>query len=164
MEMRANFVLVGTDMVERKHIMNSVGFRGKNYCEYCKITGVSRNGIYCPHLPPHNAPESIKEREMKLRENDQPYYKFRDRHKHPCQLKTNAGWRKVLEYVRTHPEDMEFARSYGIKGPTVLGDLPGIIFPWSFPPDAMHLLYENVLVLVINHMDFFVFVGVNILK
>ena len=32
---KAHICLVGTDMVERRKAMNSLGFRAKSYCEYC---------------------------------------------------------------------------------------------------------------------------------
>ena len=48
-----------------------------------------------------------------------------------------------------------FGNSYEVKGKSILGALPGIRFSWSFPPDVMHLFYENVIPIGIKHYRFY---------
>ena len=52
-----------------------------------------------------------------------------------------------------------FGDAYGVKGASILGALPGIKFPWSFPPDVMHLFYENVIPRVTRHYRGVFFMG-----
>ena len=47
--------------------------------------------------------------------------------------------------AKTHAEEKRLGMKYGIKGRTILMSLKSLSFPFSFPYDFMHLLYENVL-------------------
>ena len=59
--------------------------------------------------------------------------------------------RASLRHVGAKKYRNQFGDSYGVKGKSILGALPGIRFPWSFPPDVMHLFYENVIPRIIKH-------------
>ena len=45
----------------------------------------------------------------------------------------------------------EAADLTGISGLAILAQLPSIEFPRSFPPDSMHLFFENVLPALVRH-------------
>ena len=146
---KAHFCVVGSDMVERRKLLVSWGFHGKQYCEYCTIKGLAKakGSIYCPHLPPKDAPKAIRDRERGMKDKGLLHYEFKDLSTplEPCPIKTNKKWRQVVDYLKGGTSDAPlFAKKYGVRGESVLGKLPGIVFPWSFPPDHMHLLDENI--------------------
>ena len=47
-------------------------------------------------------------------------------------------------------EKERLGQKHGIKGLSILEKLPTIDFPLSFPIDAMHNLFENILKLQVN--------------
>ena len=49
-----------------------------------------------------------------------------------------TGDKKAIEYT-------------GISGLAILAQLPSIDFPRSFPPDSMHLFFENVIPVMVRH-------------
>ena len=90
--------------------------------------------------------------------------------------KTDKNWRRVAEFVdKGRPSDgsdsdgppalyskkirNQFGDKYGVKARSIFLGLPGISFPWSFPPDAMHLFYENVVPRVVKHYRGVYFLG-----
>ena len=52
---------------------------------------------------------------------------------------------KEVESVGTEVWREELAKAYGIKGIPVLSYLRSLRFPWSFPYDFMHLVWENII-------------------
>ena len=63
-------------------------------------------------------------------------------------MRTNEEFKSNAQSVvtaRTRSEENDLAKSYGIKGRTILLSLDSLSFPHSFPYDFMHLIYENTL-------------------
>lgn len=94
--------------------------------------------MYCPFTPPSNPPgskdcsewETYNQENLPIRNND------------------------TFRYDATHIEetaDKIAADLTGIAGQAILSRLPSIDFPRSFPPDSMHLFYENVIPAMIRH-------------
>ena len=52
---------------------------------------------------------------------------------------------KEVESAGTEVQREELAKAYGIKGIPVLSYLRSLRFPWSFPYDFMHLVWENII-------------------
>ena len=175
--MHVHYVLVGADMPERRALMRSSGHQGKAFCEYCKQYSLkgSGGGQYCPHLPPVDAPPEIHAREAGLRAKGDPFYNFQMVGSDGCVSKTDKNWRRVADFVEkgAPPADdldgppplypkrvrTQYGDKYGVKGRSIFLGLPGISFPWSFPPDAMHLFYENVVPRVVKHYRGVFFLG-----
>ena len=79
-KIHVHYVLVDADMPERRALMCSSGHQGKSFCEYCRQYSVrgTNGGMYCPHLPPHDAPSDITKRESAFKEKGVPHYPFTD--------------------------------------------------------------------------------------
>ena len=63
-------------------------------------------------------------------------------------MRTNKEFKNNMQSVvtaRTCVEEDRLAKSYGIKGKTVLSTLDSLSFPHSFLYNFMHLMYENTL-------------------
>ena len=73
-----HYVLVGADMPERRALACSSGHQGKSFCEYCRQYSVKATGMYCPHLPPVDAPPEIHAREATLKQKGFPSYPAND--------------------------------------------------------------------------------------
>lgn len=157
--MRAHICLVGSDMIARKVMMGTYGPRGKSYCEYCNVTGVVkgvRGGIYCLWHAPVNAPAFVLNREMDFHRARLPYFQFgpqSDNTRHPfnLHLRRDARFREVAERIHaTRNENL--GRLFGISGMSIFSRMRSIVFPWSFPPDYMHLMLENTAKTINRHM------------
>lgn len=92
-------------------------------------------GIYCPLNPPTNPPDTVKE---KIVSRWQAYNRTN------FSMWTNEKSRMIAEHVLKTGDD-KAAKKYGIKGPFCLADLTSIDIPRSFPPDVMHLWWENII-------------------
>lgn len=65
-------------------------------------------------------------------------------------MRTNEETRKIAEHVVKTGDD-KVAKRYGIKGPSCLSELSSIDVPRSFPPDGMHLWWENIIPDLVKH-------------
>ncbi|KAA8903431.1 hypothetical protein FN846DRAFT_752436, partial [Sphaerosporella brunnea] len=135
--MRAYITIVGADMIGRSKLMQTTGNRSYSYCEHCEARGIWNGSIYCPFTPPIDAPEKAKSREG----SGYPWTTL-DRVHLP--LRSDTSFRATARHIA---RDLcnGCQKKYGIRGPTILQELQSLDFPRSFPPDLMHLMYENVI-------------------
>lgn len=139
--LKAHVCIIAADMPGREKLMNFKGNRGTSYCPYCYIHGVHNRGIYCPLNPPLNPPPSTKREVIES-------WKSYDAANLP--MRTDEGSRKIADHV-VETGDEKNAKKYGIKGPSCLAGLVAIDIPRSFPPDGMHLWWENVIPDLFRH-------------
>jgi hypothetical protein len=125
--------------------MKTLGNRATAYCEYCQAHGIWNNSIYCPCSPPKDPPRE----EIARNGTMFPWNGFElDRRNLP--LRKNDTSRKLANHI---VKDLctECPKRYGIRGESILLHLPSIDFPRSFPPDMMHLFFENVIPSMFRH-------------
>ena len=65
-------------------------------------------------------------------------------------MRTNFEFREDAKHIE-ETGHKEAADMTGIAGLAVLAQLPSIDFPRSFPPDSMHLFFENVIPALTRH-------------
>ena len=143
--LRAFLVLVFGDMPAMAMIMRMKGHNGLRPCRMCNIEGL-------------RVPES----------RATTHYVPLNRSRHPM-VRSNASMVKIYDPanlpLRTHEEIMRqgrevedcevaahaayFAKKYGVKGVPLLSYLSSLSFPRSFPADFMHLIWENVVKLLV---------------
>ncbi|HEX3641819.1 MAG TPA: hypothetical protein VHV10_11060 [Ktedonobacteraceae bacterium] len=65
-------------------------------------------------------------------------------------MRDNDEFREDAKYIENvgHKEASDYT---GIAGLAILAQLPSIDFPRSFPPDSMHLFFENVVPALVRH-------------
>lgn len=119
-------------------IHGTIGNRAYRYCTYCECRGVRSTGMYCPISHPLDAPGSVNQ------ENWNDY----DRANLP--MRTNIKFRKDAAHIE-ETKHKEAADLTGISALAILAQLPSIDFPRSFPPDSMHLFFENVIPALSRH-------------
>lgn len=151
--LRAHIVLVTTDMPARTKILHMMGMHSISYCEYCQIRGLSYGGMHCPHKPPTNFPDELKETQRQKQEEGRPFYNWKkDYTSANSILREDVKFREIANYVSAHRADNPtFAESTGIAGKSIFMRLSSLFFPASFPPCTMHLFYENVVQTVFDH-------------
>ena len=119
--------------------MKTLGNRAYSYCEYCHAKGMWSKGQYCPFGAPEDAPPKALERGP-IASFDWSALLLR---KHEESLRT------ALHIVNDLCDSCRFKN--GLRGVPILTNLKGIDFPKSFPPDLMHLFYENILPAMFRH-------------
>ena len=62
-----------------------------------------------------------------------PAWEFRTHEEYLCAME------QIVKY-----NNYDWAKTYGVRGFSILTQLSSIIFPWSFPPDPMHIWFENI--------------------
>ncbi|KAI5803887.1 hypothetical protein EDC01DRAFT_594439, partial [Geopyxis carbonaria] len=137
--MKAYIVLVGADMIGRSKVMRTLGNRAYQYCEYCYARGVWNRGIYCPFDIPADCPEGMVPRSRKV-----------SRIPEEMDMRTHNSWLKQAEHI-ANTLCAGCAAKKGIRGKSVLLSLPSLDFPRSFPPDIMHLFFENIVPAMFRH-------------
>ena len=65
-------------------------------------------------------------------------------------MRTNHEFRRDATHIE-ETADKKAADLTGIAGLAILAKLPSIDFPRSFPPDSMHLFFENVIPALVRH-------------
>jgi hypothetical protein len=65
-------------------------------------------------------------------------------------LRDDTSFRRHAKHV-TETGDDAAADKTGISGVSILSQLTSIDFPRSFPPDCMHLFFENIIPLMVKH-------------
>jgi hypothetical protein len=65
-------------------------------------------------------------------------------------MRTNEDFRADATHIQ-ETAHKEAADKTGIAGLAILAQLPSIDFPRSFPPDSMHLFFENVVPALVRH-------------
>lgn len=119
--------------------MKTLGNRAHSYCEYCHAKGVWNKGLYCPFSAPKDPPPmalkrgpiaSLVRSELPLRRHEESLH-------------------TANHIVNDLCDTCRFKN--GLRGVPILSNLKGIDFPKSFPPDLMHLFYENILPAMFRH-------------
>jgi len=138
--LRAHIVLIGSDIVGREKLTQFGGNRSNSYCLYCKAVAV-HNGKsnYCPLKPPDDPPHPPS------RSYESRTYDTRN-----LPLRQNDEVRRIASHIVRKGNDAA-AKEHGIKGLTILARLRSIRFPESFPPDQMHLWFENIVPNMFRH-------------
>ncbi|KAG1790482.1 uncharacterized protein HD556DRAFT_1242180 [Suillus plorans] len=137
--LHAYLIIISGDMPAISMVMQIKGHNGYSPCRMCKITGI--------RVP--NSCSSV-------------HYVPLDRSTHPdvcCSVTAIKKYDPRNLPMRTHKEMVaqgcevqlaltaaeaeRLAKSYGVKGVSILTYLSSISFPKSFPHDFMHLIWEN---------------------
>lgn len=142
--LRGHICLIGADMVAREKIMKVTGNRSYCYCEYCLVRGIWNRGLYCPMSPPIDAPIAAQKRKG----SGYPWASW-DREDLP--MRHDKEFRHVAAQVARKGATEKQGSKYGVKGLSILSRLSSIDFPRSFPPDCMHLWFENVVPDLVKH-------------
>ncbi|KAI5839074.1 hypothetical protein DFP73DRAFT_484544, partial [Morchella snyderi] len=142
--LRAHLCLVSADMVAREKLMKVTGNRSYCYCEYCLVRCVWNCGLYCPMSSPMDAPRTARER----KESGYPWTDW-DRDHLP--MRSNEELRRVATQIAQRGANTKQISKYGVKGLSILSQLKSIDFPRSFPPDSMHLWFENIIPDLVKH-------------
>lgn len=131
-------------MVAREKIMKVTGNRSYCYCEYCLVQGVWNQGLYCPMSPPTNTP-------LPARGGNGSGYPWTSWDCRKLPMQSNLEFRRVAAQVARTAATEKQGSKYGVKGLSVLSRLPSIDFRRSFPPDSMHLGFENIIPDLLKH-------------
>jgi hypothetical protein len=138
-QLRAFLLLVFGDIPAISMAMKMKGHNGVCPCRFCSIRGVTipgkqRSPYYVPldrsHHPAVDAGTSL------------PSYDPRNLPRRTHEVFMMQA--RQVAFADTVGEQEKLAKSYGIKGISVLSCLSTVRFPNSFPYDFMHLLWENV--------------------
>jgi hypothetical protein len=146
--LHAYITIVTADMPGREKLMCLKGNRAYSYCNYCLCRGIHNKAIYCPFSPPEDAPDAVTLDPKKVEKNGYPWPSY-DRRKLP--LRTDQDFRKNAAYIASDLGHTAAQKKTGIAGQAILHHLSSIDFPRSFPPDSMHLFYENVIPAMVRH-------------
>lgn len=115
-----------------------------SYCPYCYANRIYNRSIYCPLDAPTNVPASALK---KATESDLEWITY-DPSNLP--MRTDEQSRRIADHIVKTGDD-KTAKKYGVRGPCCLSQLLSIDIPRSFPPDAMHLWWENVIPDLVKH-------------
>ncbi|KAA8892757.1 hypothetical protein FN846DRAFT_1009581, partial [Sphaerosporella brunnea] len=146
--MRAYITIVGADMIGRAKLMHTMGNRCYSYCEHCTARGIWNGSIYCPFTPPADAPDEAKNRPGSG-------YPWTTLNRIQLPLRKDNLFRDTARHIARDMCD-SCQKKHGIRGPAILQHLKSLDFPRSFPPDLMHLMYENVVPALFQHFRGFV--------
>jgi hypothetical protein len=137
--LHAHIAVVTGDMPGRSKLQAFKGSRALRYCPYCYVKAVhSGRTTYCPFHMPRDAPPSSDAAER-------ADYNIVD-----LPLRGEMDTRQAAEKIVTLGSD-ELAKQYGINHLAILARLSSIDLVRSFPPDSMHLFWENVLPDLVKH-------------
>lgn len=115
-----------------------IGNRAYRYCSFCMCRGVWNKAIYCPFSPPLDPPGTVD------RSHWERY------HRGSLPMRNNLQFREDATHIE-ETAHKEAADRTGIAGLAILTRLSSINFPRSFPPDSMHLFFENVIPALVRH-------------
>lgn len=138
-DLRGYLMVVGGDMPAVAMMMKMKGHGSRCPCRMCKMIALlAANGktYYMPHITPES------------RIDDRESYDVAN-----LPLRTPASFMEEAIEVDSavmEAEAEELAKACGIKGVPILSHLPSLVFPYSFPLDFMHLMYENTIKNIIN--------------
>ncbi|KAF9784483.1 hypothetical protein BJ322DRAFT_849234 [Thelephora terrestris] len=110
------------------------GHNALHPCRFCEILGIRIEGGNIHYVPLYRPEGSIDPANLPMRSHD----KF---------LKQGAS---VLE-APTNAAAERLAKDSGIKGVSLLASLNTLNFPFSFPLDFMHLIFENLIPNLVRH-------------
>jgi len=139
--LRAHIIAVGADSRGREKVLHNTGTGSYRYYPYCTAYGIQTDTVYCPFTKPTNEPPPGKS----------VHEAFENIHFQTPPIRNDTDWRNIAEHLEQYPQDKNFVFSTGIKGRSIFHRLSSIIFPLSFPIDAMHVFYEGVILQIFNH-------------
>ena len=116
----------------------SIGNRAYRYCNYCTCWGIWNAAVYCPFSSPLDGPGGVDCSQWKRY------------HRTVLPMRDNDRFRADARHIEEtgHKEAADHTR---ISGLAILAQVPSIDFPRSFPPDSMHLFFENVIPALVRH-------------
>ena len=142
-QLKAHICLVTGDMPGRSKMQGFKGSRALRYCPYCYIRAVNFNRTpYCPIHMPHgeNVPINHDSR-------GKPYYDIFN-----LPLRNDGETREAARSIVSLGGPGEhLAKLHGINGEAILSRLKSIDMICSFPPDGMHLWWENIVPDLVKH-------------
>jgi hypothetical protein len=137
--LRAYITVVTGDMPGRSKLQGFKGSRAVRYCPYCYVRAVhSGRSTYCPFHMPKDSPANS----AALGREDYDILALR--------LRGDDDTRKAAKNIVALGSD-ELGKQYGINNLAILAGLPSIDLVKSFPPDSMHLFWENILPDLVKH-------------
>jgi hypothetical protein len=139
--LRAFLIIVFGDIPAVSMLMRMKGHNGLVPCRMCKITALRTPNSRSPghYVPLHRARHPAVK-------NDDTITHIYDPANLP--LRTPADFLETARAVQMAPTTAQsniLAKKSGIKGIPILSYLPSLFFPYSFPYDFMHLIFENVM-------------------
>jgi hypothetical protein len=137
--LRAHITVVTGDMPGRSKLQGFKGSRALRYCPYCYVRAVySGRSTYCPfHMPTDLPPDSAA-----VGREDYDILALR--------LREDNDTRQAAKNIVALGSD-ELGKQYGINNLAILAGLPSVDLVKSFPPDSMHLFWENILPDLVKH-------------
>jgi hypothetical protein len=139
--LRAFLILVFGDIPAVSMVMRMKGHNGLVPCRMCKITALRTPNSRSPghYVPLHRA------RHPTVKNNNTVTHVYDPAN---LPLRTHADFLETARAVQMAPTTAQsniLAKNSGIKGIPILSYLPSLFFPYSFPYDFMHLIFENVM-------------------
>jgi hypothetical protein len=110
------------------------GHNGLHPCRFCEILGVRSEGGKVYYVPLYRPEGSVDPANLPM-------------HSHDRFIQQGTA---VLE-VTTNTVAERLAKDSGIKGVPLLSSLNTLDFPFSFPLDFMHLIFENLVPNLVKH-------------
>ena len=143
--LKAHICVIGSDIPARETLMQTLGRESYQYCTYYKVTSCRGNKyIYCPFRVPDDValeiPDATLEEAVDFSKDAIP---AEDGEFPTWDFRTHDEYLNAMEQIVKY-NNYNGAYPYGVKGFSILTQLSSIIFPWSFPPDPMHLWFENI--------------------
>jgi hypothetical protein len=139
--LRAFLILVFGDIPAVSMVMRMKGHNGLVPCRMCKITALRTPNSRSPghYVPLHRA------RHPAVKNNNTVTHVYDPAN---LPLRTHADFLDTARAVQMAPTTAQsniLAKNSGVKGIPILSYLPSLFFPYSFPYDFMHLIFENVM-------------------
>ena len=138
--LHAYLILVFGDIPAISMLMRMTGHNGYSPCRQCKILGVRMpNSRSTTHYVPLNR---SRHPEVRSGTGVAAYDPA------ALPLHTEEELLQQAQEVRDAPSEAQrnrLSKAYGIKGIPLLSYLKSLLFPWSFPYDFMHLIWENLI-------------------
>jgi hypothetical protein len=137
--LKAHVCIVTGDMPGRAKLQCFKGNRASRYCPYCMVEAVHNgNSTYCPFNMPHNPPEDSN---IGNRPDYDPL---------ALPLRTDVETRDIASKIVNLGSD-KLAFQYGINKLAILAELTSLDMIRGFPPDEMHLYWENIIPGLVKH-------------
>jgi len=141
-QLKAYITIVTGDMPGRAKMQGFKGSRASRYCPYCYIQAVNlRSTLYYQLHLPTDLPAT------KANRNRTSYNPL------SLPLRNDHDTRKAAQDIVTHggPQGDQLGKLQGINMVPILSRLRSIDVIRSFPPDGMHLWWENVIPDLVKH-------------
>ena len=110
------------------------GHNGLHPCRFCEILGIRVKGGRVHYVPLYRPDGSVDPTNLPMRSHD----KFIKQGTSVLEASTNAAAEQLV-------------KDSGIKGVPLLASLNTLNFPFSFPLDFMHLIFENLIPNLVKH-------------